>query len=104
MFLKITQNSLENTCTGVSFLSAACSFINEETQAVFSKVVGYFRKKLRHRCWLGYKYTSVLPPDLKPSYKNFPLYKSVIKIATVLYYHHIFVMQRDKIEQQSNTS
>ena len=101
MFLKIPQNSLENTCTGVSFLSAACSFINEETQAVFFQSRWLFSQKnsvIDVR--LGYKYTSVLPPDLKPSYKDFPLYKSVIKIATVLYYHHIFVMQRDKIEQQ----
>ena len=29
---------------------------------------------------------------------------SVIKITTVLYYHHRFTIHRDKIEQQSNTS
>ena len=32
-FLKILQNSQENTCTEVSFLSAAISFINEESPA-----------------------------------------------------------------------
>ena len=33
VFLKISQNSQENTCTGVSFLSAASNFVNEETPA-----------------------------------------------------------------------
>ena len=32
-FLKVLQNSQENTCTGVSFLSAGSNFINEETLA-----------------------------------------------------------------------
>ena len=31
LFLKISQNSQGNTCTGVSFLSAVSNFINEET-------------------------------------------------------------------------
>ena len=31
VFLKISQNSQENTFTGVSFLSAPSNFINEET-------------------------------------------------------------------------
>ena len=47
---------------------------------------------------------SVLPPDLKPIYKDFLQWKSVIKIATVLYYHHRIMIQKDKIEQQSSTS
>ena len=33
VFLKTSQNSQENTCTGVSFLTTASNFINEETPA-----------------------------------------------------------------------
>ena len=33
VFLKISQNSQDSTCTGVSFLSAASNFINEEIPA-----------------------------------------------------------------------
>ena len=37
MFLEISQNSQENTCTRVSFLIKACNFIKKETLAqVFS--------------------------------------------------------------------
>ena len=74
MFLKIAQNSQENTCTGVSFLSAACDFINEETLAqYFPKSLTIFVKSSIADVQLDYKYTSVLPPDLKPRYKDFLL-------------------------------
>ena len=87
------------------FLSAASNFINEETPAQrFPKPLTIFAKSSIVYFRLGYKYTSVLPPDLKPSYNDFLLRKSVIKIAAVLYYHHRFIIQRDKTEQQSNTS
>ena len=87
------------------FLSAASNFINEETPAqCFPKPLTIFAKSSIVDFRLGYKYASVLPPDLKPGYKDFLLWKSVIKIAAVLYYHHRFIIHRDKIEQQSNTS
>ena len=93
------------TCPLVSFLSAASNFINEETPAqCFPKPLTIFAKSFIVDFRLGYKYASVLPLDLKPSCKGFLLRKSVIKIATVLYYHHRFTIHRDKIEQQSNTS
>ena len=45
VFLKMSQNSQENTCTGVSFLTAASNFINEETPAqCFSKPLTIFAK------------------------------------------------------------
>ena len=45
LFLKMSQNSQENTCTGVSFLSATSNFINEETPAqCFSKPLTIFAK------------------------------------------------------------
>ena len=53
---------------------------------------------------MGYKYICVLSAHLKPIYKDILLWTSVRKIAAVLYYHHRFIIQRDKIEQQSNTS
>ena len=72
VFLKISQNSQENTCTGVSFLSAASNFINEVTPAqCFPKPLTIFAKSSIVDVRLGYKYTSVLPPDLKPSLKDF---------------------------------
>ena len=52
---------------------------------------------------LDYKHASVLPPDLKSIFKDFLLWKSMIKIVTVLYYHHGFTIQGDKIEHQTNT-
>ena len=100
MFLKISQNSQKNTCTGISFLSATTNFINEETPAqCFPKPLTIFAKSSIADVRLAYKYASVLPPDLKPICKDFLLRKSVIKIATVLYYHYRFVIRR---EQQSN--
>ena len=78
VFLKKSQNSQENTCTGIPFLSAS---------TVFSKAVDYFCKSSIIDVWLCYKYASVLPPDLKPIYKDFLLWKLLIKTATVLYYH-----------------
>ena len=105
VFLKISQNPQENTCTRVSFLSAASNFINEETPVqCFPKPLTIFAESSIVDFRLGYKYASVLPPDLKPSCKDFLLWKWVIKFATVLYYHHRFTIHRDKIEQQSNTS
>ena len=66
VFLKISQNSQENTCTEVSFLSAVCNFINEQTLTqCFLKSLVIFTSIVDVR--LGYKYTAVLPPDLKPS-------------------------------------
>ena len=92
------------TCPRVSFLSATSNFINEETLAqFFPKPLTIFTKSFIVDFRLGYKYASVLPLDLKPSCKDFLLWKSVIKIATVLYYYHRFTIHRDKIEQQSNT-
>ena len=75
VFLKISQNSQENTCTGVSFLSAASNFfINEETPPqCFPKPLTIFAKSFIVDFRLGYKYASVLPPDLKPSCKDFLL-------------------------------
>ena len=67
-FLKTTQNSKENTCTGVFFLSAAGNFINEEVPAhCFPKPLTIFAKRSIVDVRLGYKYASVLP-DLKPIY------------------------------------
>ena len=66
VFLKISQNSQENTCTRLSFLSAAGNFINEETPAqCFPKPLTIFAKSSIEDFRLGYKYASVLPPDLK---------------------------------------
>ena len=66
VFLKISQNSQENTCTGVSFLSAASNFINEETIAqCFPKPMTIFAKSSIIDVWLGCKCASVLPTDLK---------------------------------------
>ena len=72
---------------------------------MFSKAVDYFRKKSHRNVQLGYKYVSVLPPDLKPIYKDFLVWRLVIKIAKkMLYYYHRFIIQRDKIDSQNNTS
>ena len=62
------------TCTRVSFLSAASNFINEETPAqCFPKPLTIFAKSFIVDFRLGYKYVSVLPPNLKPSCKDFLL-------------------------------
>ena len=67
MFVKISQNSQENAGTGVSFISAASNFIGEETPAqCFPKPSTIFAKNSFVDLQLGYKYTSALPPDLKP--------------------------------------
>ena len=66
VFLKMSQNSQENTCIGVSFLSAASN-----SGIVFPEPLIIFAKSLIIDVRLGYKYTSVLPPDLKPIYKAF---------------------------------
>ena len=101
MLLKISQNSQEKTCIVISFLSATINLINEETPAqCFPKpLTVHSIVDVR----LGYKYVFVLPPDLKPIFKDFFLWKSVIKTATVSYYHHWFIIQRDKTKHQSNT-
>ena len=66
MFLKISQNSQGNTCTGVSFLNAASNFINEETQVFQRHSVfqsrNYFREKPDPKFRLASKYASVLLP------------------------------------------
>ena len=68
VFLKISQNSQDKTCTGVSFLSATYNFINGETPAQsFPKSLAVFAESSIVDVRLGYKYTSVLPSDLKPS-------------------------------------
>ena len=71
-FAKFTRKHLYRT--GVSFLSAASSFINEETPAqCFPKPLTIFAKSSIVYVRLGYKCASVLPPDLKPSHKDFIL-------------------------------
>ena len=87
VFLKISQNSQENTCIAVSFLRAASNFNNEETPVqCFPKPLTIFTKSFIVDVWLGYTYASVLPSDLKLIYKDL-LRRSLIKISTV-YYHH----------------
>ena len=74
MFLNISQNSQENNCTRVSFLSAAYNFINGETLAqFFPKSLDIFAKSPIVDVRLGYKYISASRPDLKPNYKDFLL-------------------------------
>ena len=74
VLLKISQNLQENVCTGVSFLSAASNFINEEILAqCFPKLLTIFAKSSIIDVQLGYKYASVLPPDLKSIYEDFLL-------------------------------
>ena len=59
VLLKISQ-------TGFSFLSGANNFIEEETPAqCFPKPSNIFAKSSFVDVRLGYKYISVLPPDLK---------------------------------------
>ena len=74
VFYKISQNLQENTCTRASFIIAASKFINEETPAQsFPMPLTIFEKISIVDVRLGYKYTSVLPPDLKLSYEDFVL-------------------------------
>ena len=55
-------------------LSAVSNFINEETLArCFPKPLTIFAKNSIVDVRLGYKYASVLPPDLKPICKDFLL-------------------------------
>ena len=95
MLLNILQNSQENTCTGVSFLSTASNlqswWLFPQKDSIIDVYLGskYFSVK--------YKYFSVSLTDLKPIYKDIHLWKSVLKIATVLYYHHSFIIHRDEI-------
>ena len=66
-FLKISQNSQENTCTGISVLSATGNFINEETPAHrFPRPLTIFAKTSIVDIPLGYTYATALPSDLKP--------------------------------------
>ena len=64
VFLKLLQNSQENTCTGVSLLSAASNFINEETPAqCFSKLLTIYTKSpIINSDWVLPPYYWVLPP------------------------------------------
>ena len=105
------QNSQEDTFNRVSFLIAASNFINEETLAqCFPKPLTIFTKKFIINVPLGYQYASVLSPGLKPSYSDFLLWKrgtyysSMVKVSDKNCYHHRFIIQRDQIEKQSNTS
>ena len=69
LFLKISQNSQENACTAFSFLSAASNFINEETPAqCFPKPLTISAKSSILDVRVGYKYASVLPPDLQKTF------------------------------------
>ena len=71
---KILKISQENICTGDSFSIAASNFINEEIPAqCFPKSLTIFAKRSIVDVPLGYKYASVLPPDLKPSNEDFLL-------------------------------
>ena len=56
VFLKISQNWQENTCTGVSFLSATSNFVNEETPAhCFPKPLTILAKSpIANSDWLLY--------------------------------------------------
>ena len=85
---KILKISQENICTGDSFSIAASNFINEEIPAqCFPKSLTIFAKRSIVDVRLGYKYASVLPPDLKPSNEDFLLWKhgtyysSMLKIS-----------------------
>ena len=61
VFLKLLQNSPGNTCTRVSFLSAASNFINEETPAqCFPKPLSIFAISSIVDFQLGYKYARIL--------------------------------------------
>ena len=82
VFLKNSQNSQKSTCTEVSFLRATSNFINEEAPA---QPLTIFAKSSIVDVRLGHKRAFVLPADLKPIYKDFLLWKSVIKNATVSY-------------------
>ena len=65
LFLKISQNSQENICTVVSFLSAASNFINEGTPGqCFPKLLTIFAKSSIVDDRLGFKHASVLPSFL----------------------------------------
>ena len=92
VFLKISQNSQETTCTGVTF------FLWRDAAHCFPKSLTIFTKSSAVDVRLGHNYISLLPPDLKPIYKDFLLRKLLIKNATALYYHHRFIIQRGKIE------
>ena len=92
-FLEIFPSLQENTCTGVYVLGAVSKFINEETPAQCSpKPLTVFTKSFIVDVRLGYKYASVLPLDPKPTYKDFLLWKSEIKIATALYSSDRFII------------
>ena len=74
LFLKISQNSQKITCARVSFSRVASNFIKEETPAqCFPKPLTIFAKCSIVDVRLGFKHASVLPPDLKPIYKDFLL-------------------------------
>ena len=75
-FLKTSQNSQKSICTGVPFLACGSNFINEENPAqCFPKPLTIFAKSYIVDVRLGYKYDSVLHLELKPSSKDFLLWK-----------------------------
>ena len=82
VFLKISQNSQENTCTAVSFLRAASNFNNEETPVqCFPKPLTIFIKSFIEM------FDWVIHTPLYYLRSKTDLQRSLIKIATV-YYHH----------------
>ena len=65
VFLKISQNSQENTCTVISYSRTASNFINEKTPVqCFPKPLTIFPKS---------SIVDGFPPNLKSIYKDFLL-------------------------------
>ena len=94
VFLKISQNSQENTCTGVFFLCATSNFINEESPAqCFPKPLTIFAKSpIVDSDWvlntpLYYLLAKVHKMSKKRSMKSFFSLKlsDNTKIVTLLY-------------------
>ena len=76
VFWKILQNSQENTCNGISFLSASSNFVNEKIPAqCFPKPLTISAKSSIVDVRMGYKYASELPSELKPIYKEFLMWR-----------------------------
>ena len=82
MFLKkvpwnISKNSQENICAGVTSLRVTNNFINEEIFAqCFPKPLTIFAKS----SIVDFLTQFLLPHNLRPIYKNFLLWKWVIKL------------------------
>ena len=94
LFLKLSLSSQENR------------FIIKGTPAqCFPKPLNIFARCFIVDIRLGYKYTSVLPPNFKTNQQRL----SSVKVSdknyyTVLYHHRTLIIQRDKVKKQSNTS